>query len=1272
MCGTYLDLRIPDRGILVHPFLVYELTNLHVMTKRSTLFFGTVLSVRAVFGQFSAIQPIENTEHLMFISNEPSVIVDLDGDGDLDMASCSDRGVGMWRNDGQGGYAPVELIDVSVYTGYATLMEATDFDQDGDMDLLVAENYTRLFLYANNGDGSFQPAVVLMPTLGDLRDLVVADLTGDDLPDVLMSNYWGDSLWVMPNVNGTTLGPRITVNSGPGSVSELHVDDLDADGDLDVFFSSYEVAGCHWSEQTAPGIFAPPVILFPFVGELLGISTADLDADGDLDILAGGYRRSFWYANDGDGQFGVADTLQFTPAGSSFYGHVVADLDSDGDLDVIPFGYESSSPDLFLNDGAGNFTDMGPMVGAQVYQLAAADMDSDGDQDLVQTTLSAIWWTNDGTGDMGGSTFLAGGASAVLSVQAADMNGDGEMDVLATVYPDGLSVWMGLGGGAFGGQIALLDSIAYPKDLVVGDVDGDGDSDVILVQNATVRTFMNTGNGLLTIGQTVIDNTATITGLDLDDVDGDGDLDMITSEYNPSQIRRWMNNGSGIFSAPSQVVVVASPANVDLCDVDGDGDLDAVFNYGSSPTLFVWMANDGSGQFGTPQEFFTTTSSGVKSSSIAFDADGDGINELVSSSWAGVWLFQGLGGGTFASGVPIFPNYMDETDLFAIDLNSDGYLDLAFADKGGNPARYCMNDGTGVFGAPAPFDAGLAGERASELVITDVDSDGDLDAVMGNMNTSPFSVGWSENFFNSPYHIDGVIFHDENADGLQDPGELPLPFVQISVVPVASVALTDPSGAYTVPCDTGLFNVTVNLPNAWWGLTTDSTTYHPQITALNPVSIGNDFGYDILLDTNLLAVTIVGAQGPCGDTTAVWLNVMNLGTTNPSGTICLTLDTLYTFVSSFPSPFSISGSTYCWEFDTLGFYSQTSLMLELVLPPTSSMGSSFINSVVAVVEDDLGLPLDTFAYAWSGTVSCSYDPNDKQVYPIGYGEAGAVALSTRHLDYTIRFQNTGNAPAIDVVLSDLLDESLDLSTLQVLGYSHAPTQVSIGADRELVVRFDGIQLPDSGASFMDSQGFFRFRIDLLPGRSHLTEIRNTAHIFFDLNPAVITNTTLTTLVDCDLIGAAISPEGWQALLATEGDAYQWYLDGVVLPDETGQLLFFDANGSYTCLVTTNLGCEVVSDPYVVSATALPDIQRPRFVLMPNPMSSAARLVFSETLEAGDLIEVLDPQGKRVRSMTVGGGDQFDLDRRGMENGVYLVRLLRNGLTVTSLRMVVMD
>ncbi|MBL8002247.1 MAG: T9SS type A sorting domain-containing protein [Flavobacteriales bacterium] len=1222
-------------------------------------------------GQFSAIQPIEYTGHSLFMDNEPSVIVDLDGDGDLDMASGSDEGVGMWRNDGQGSYAPVILIDGSSFSGYATFIEAADFDQDGDADLLVAENYTRLLLYTNNGNASFQPANVLMPALGDLRDLVVAELTGDNYPDVLQSDYWGDSLWVMPNVGGTTLGPRITVSTGIGSITDLHVDDLDADGDLDVLFSSYSVEGCHWSEQTSPGVFAAPVMLFPFDVEILGMSTADLDGDGDLDILAGGFKRSFWYANDGAVQFGPADTLQFTTTSATYYGHVVADLDGDGDLDVVPHEYSLSHPDLFVNDGAGNFTNAGPLVGGEVYQLAAADLDGDADADLVQTTRNAIWWANDGAGNLGGSTFLAGGLTTPSSVAVADLNGDGIKDVLATGYPGRLAVWWGLGGGgAFSGQVVLLDTLDNPKDLVVGDLDGDGDIDVTIIQTKVIRTFLNTGNGSLVVGQTVINNTSTITGAQLGDVDGDGDLDLMTAEYNPSQVRRWTNSGSGTFLNPTQIAVVSSPDDVDLCDVDGDGDLDAVFSHGGSPSQFVWMPNNGGGQFGTPQVFFTSTSNGGNSSAVAFDANGDGVPELVSASWEGVWIFQGMGGGAFSAGTAIDPWYVDETDLFAVDLDSDGDVDLAFADKSGNPARYSLNDGAGAFSAPSPFDASYVGDQASELVVSDADGDGDPDAVVANMNTSPFSVGWSENFFNSPYHIDGAVFHDADADGVRDPGELPLPFVQVGVAPVASVAITDPSGAYTVPCDTGLYEVSVILPNAWWGLTTDSATYHPNITSLNPVSVGNDFGFDVVLDTNLLAASVVGSQWPCGDTTVVWVNVMNLGTTDPSGTLCVSLDTLYTFINSVPPPISISGNTYCWAYDSLGYYSQTSIAVELVLPSPTSMGAPFSNAVVAVVEDALGVPVDSFAYAWSGLVTCSYDPNDKQVSPAGYGEAGAVELSTTHLDYTIRFQNTGSAAAIDVVLNDRLHEGLDLSTFQVLGHSHTPTQIIIGADRELVVRFDGIQLPDSGSSFTASQGFFRFGIDLVNGQPHLTEITNTASIFFDLNPAVVTNTTRTTLVDCALWEPVITASGWQALVATEGDAYQWYLDGLPVPGATAQLFFPTTNGSCTVEVTSAFGCVSLSDPFQLTTVGIEEQHKLGIAVVPNPVTDQARLVFSEVLTPGHVLEVIDLQGRVLRTMNGYGSDQVLLDRTGLASGLYVVRVNKEGVMQGSIRFAV--
>ncbi len=55
-------------------------------------------------------------------------------------------------------------------------------------------------------------------------------------------------------------------------------------------------------------------------------------------------------------------------------------------------------------------------------------------------------------------------------------------------------------------------------------------------------------------------------------------------------------------------------------------------------------------------------------------------------------------------------------------------------------------------------------------------------------------------------------------------------------------------------------------------------------------------------------------------------------------------------------------------------------------------------------------------------VTCAYDPNDKQVFPIGYTEAHYIA-DDEQLEYLIRFQNTGNAPATDVLLRDTFDRT---------------------------------------------------------------------------------------------------------------------------------------------------------------------------------------------------------------------------------------------------------
>jgi uncharacterized repeat protein (TIGR01451 family) len=130
----------------------------------------------------------------------------------------------------------------------------------------------------------------------------------------------------------------------------------------------------------------------------------------------------------------------------------------------------------------------------------------------------------------------------------------------------------------------------------------------------------------------------------------------------------------------------------------------------------------------------------------------------------------------------------------------------------------------------------------------------------------------------------------------------------------------------------------------------------------------------------------------------------------------------------------------------------------------------------------------------------SYDPNMKEVFPVnvlpGYQD---------WFTFTIHFQNTGNGPAFNIRLRDTLDTNLDLSSFEVLGYSH-PANVSLYGN-VLTVRFNNIMLPDSTSDYEGSMGYFQYRLKLLPNLPNGTQIENTAYIYFDYNAPIVTNTT---------------------------------------------------------------------------------------------------------------------------------------------------------------------
>ncbi|MCC6462589.1 MAG: hypothetical protein IT260_19125 [Saprospiraceae bacterium] len=143
---------------------------------------------------------------------------------------------------------------------------------------------------------------------------------------------------------------------------------------------------------------------------------------------------------------------------------------------------------------------------------------------------------------------------------------------------------------------------------------------------------------------------------------------------------------------------------------------------------------------------------------------------------------------------------------------------------------------------------------------------------------------------------------------------------------------------------------------------------------------------------------------------------------------------------------------------------------------------------------------------WPQRIVASFDPNDKTVLP------EAINLETQpdshRLQYLVRFQNTGTAPATFVEVLDTLEAGLDIRTLELLSVSHN-CRMSFPADSVVKWSFDYINLPDSSSNEPASHGFIQFAVEARPGMQPTDSIRNRVGIYFDFNPVVLTNFATT-------------------------------------------------------------------------------------------------------------------------------------------------------------------
>lgn len=145
-------------------------------------------------------------------------------------------------------------------------------------------------------------------------------------------------------------------------------------------------------------------------------------------------------------------------------------------------------------------------------------------------------------------------------------------------------------------------------------------------------------------------------------------------------------------------------------------------------------------------------------------------------------------------------------------------------------------------------------------------------------------------------------------------------------------------------------------------------------------------------------------------------------------------------------------------------------------------------------------------------IRASYDPNIKLANPIGFTENHVLKPGTE-MEYKICFQNTGNDTAFTVYVIDSLDHNLNPESF-IPGTTSHPCRISLQTTQQgrtyLRFQFDNIYLPDSNTNELLSHGFFTYRISPNAGLTPGSKVKNDAAIYFDFNPPVITNQTVTT------------------------------------------------------------------------------------------------------------------------------------------------------------------